>query len=582
MVKVGDEFLGPVSGKRDVGGTIPKTPVVINTVYLKGDKGDKGDADLTGIQSVTGLAGIKALSNSSTGVIIRETSLGELWQKQPTGTATADDITVVTVTDASCQFHRIVGSGPVAKWRAQAAWYIDGTSGSDWDTGATGHALKTGKELRRRLGDRIYWNNSVTINGLSDIDELVLDYVLESASLTITVSFAAKATLYSGTISDVTQTSANVPRKIRVTGLNWTTAGTGSTSLLLKRGRIVSGTAANIGALFWIAITNPEGSGSDWVRISNPMTTNGTQRTLAIGDGFVVEDLPSVGVFDIRFSGYTTNPQTAGNGALQASGFACAKTSIRGFSNFNYQAYLFGCDLSNTFGADSLGHRTPIRTICCKFALDSFGGISTDGSLWISTGSGTLGLQGACVFYAHELYQGLSVFVTSGLVVTNGSLHVMDSPGVGMSIYAGCTLAATSAIAGAGNAGAGVEIRPGGRFVYPASTPPTLTGATGDCSLLIVGQIIPWSALPWNDGAQSGTSTLVSGTKSVPVPYRLSTQKPVITRNTPAGDIGELYAPDSGLSSTSFTVTSYNGQDASSFNWFIPPTGYNQVVDPYF
>jgi len=48
MVKVGDEFLGPISGKRDVGGTINKTPVVINTVYLKGDKGDKGDSAVTG------------------------------------------------------------------------------------------------------------------------------------------------------------------------------------------------------------------------------------------------------------------------------------------------------------------------------------------------------------------------------------------------------------------------------------------------------------------------------------------------------------------------------------------------------
>ena len=51
MVKVGDEFIGPVSGKRDTGGAINKTPVVINTVYLKGDKGDKGDPAETPVGS---------------------------------------------------------------------------------------------------------------------------------------------------------------------------------------------------------------------------------------------------------------------------------------------------------------------------------------------------------------------------------------------------------------------------------------------------------------------------------------------------------------------------------------------------
>ena len=40
MVKVGDEFLGPISGKRDTGASINKTPVIVNTVYLKGDKGE--------------------------------------------------------------------------------------------------------------------------------------------------------------------------------------------------------------------------------------------------------------------------------------------------------------------------------------------------------------------------------------------------------------------------------------------------------------------------------------------------------------------------------------------------------------
>ena len=43
MVKVDDTFIGPVSGGGRSGSvTINKTPVVINTVYLKGDKGDPG------------------------------------------------------------------------------------------------------------------------------------------------------------------------------------------------------------------------------------------------------------------------------------------------------------------------------------------------------------------------------------------------------------------------------------------------------------------------------------------------------------------------------------------------------------
>jgi hypothetical protein len=49
MVNVPNEFIGPISGSRGITGRISnKSPVVINTTYLKGDKGDKGDKGETG------------------------------------------------------------------------------------------------------------------------------------------------------------------------------------------------------------------------------------------------------------------------------------------------------------------------------------------------------------------------------------------------------------------------------------------------------------------------------------------------------------------------------------------------------
>lgn len=161
----------------------------------------------------------------------------------------------------------------------------------------------------------------------------------------------------------------------------------------------------------------------------------------------------------------------------------------------------------------------------------------------------------------------------------------MDSTGVGLVVGPRLQFSMSSPIAGSGNASQGIEFYPGGRILYRVALPPTLTGTLGDVLLRApVGVTIPWTAIPWNDGARQGhgVALIAGGVANVVVPYMIITQSIQVTHNTPAGvgAPGILQARDADRTNTQFGVRSSLVTDAGTFDWYIAPLGYNQIITP--
>ena len=70
--------------------------------------------------------------------------------------------------------------------------------------------------------------------------------------------------------------------------------------------------------------------------------------------------------------------------------------------------------------------------------------------------------------------------------------------------------------------------------------------------------------------AQSGTATLVAGTKTVATTFVAATSIILISRNTPGGTPGNLSVPVASITAgTSFVINSDSGTDTSTVNWVI-------------
>src|SRR5512142_1056393 len=128
---------GPKGDRGPQGGQGPAGPQGIQgPVGAQGPTGPVGG--VTPI-TVSGLSGLQNYSGAVVGNEVLELTLGDMWVAQASATATADNITVVD--GIGVQWHRKIGSGPIAKWRAVTTWYLDGTAGNDWNTGAVGFPL---------------------------------------------------------------------------------------------------------------------------------------------------------------------------------------------------------------------------------------------------------------------------------------------------------------------------------------------------------------------------------------------------------------------------------------------------------
>jgi len=193
----------------------------------------------------------------------------------------------------------------------QSSWFIDPVGGNDVNSGATaGTAIRTHAELMARLRGQVI-NITVTINVLGDVsasDPFLVRLTIGDSGFVRYVG-APQATLATGTFTAVTNQSppANQPAEVTDNALagDW-----GALGLVEQRVRVVSGTV--VGAIAWVAkdLTAKAARMSSWSQpnsAANPFPAQFGNVNVAVGDGYVVERLPSVDVLriDVSCSGET-------------------------------------------------------------------------------------------------------------------------------------------------------------------------------------------------------------------------------------------------------------------------------------
>lgn len=469
-------------------------------------------------------------------------------------------------------------------WRAQTTWSINATTGDDDATGVDdAHALKSWDELSARCGGgRILLANDVSVRILSDLPSIVADIVQVAPDVTFTIA-GVPSLLVSTAVTGIVQSAGNLPRRITAAGiLDWAAAG-----YVFRRMRVTGGTAANVGAIAWVAKSNADAAGANWARLSQPQTEDTNLRTLAVDDTFDIESLPSVGVIDLRVSGYIYEGFAVGKGPLQVRNLSSGQVNVRTWGFFNNACVFFGCDLSGSLNVDNWNPRAAVYARACGIRVASLSsGFRPDSCLFSSySGATSVVFEGAeFADSGHNLFQGVRCSLVCSQYQNSGTNFHMDSTAAGLTIATATVAAFSSGLLGSGNTTYGVEMRPGGRLSYASASQPTVTGTSGDIRLLVANQTLPWSALPWLDGARSGNGVaLIAGNQAVvAVPYVTAAQAITVSHNTPAGAgaPGILQVRDADRTTTQFGVRSSLGTDAGTFNWNVSALGFNQFIHP--
>ena len=179
----------------------------------------------------------------------------------------------------------------------------------------------------------------------------------------------------------------------------------------------------------------------------------------------------------------------------------------------------------------------------------------------------------------HNLFQGVGLII-NGNHVFDGQECICDATNSAINLNTLHNVSASSLLIGYGNL-YGVSISPQSHFCYSSSTVPTITGTSGNIQLKVLNIIIPWTAMPWNDGERSGTTTLINGTKTITVPYLLTNQIIIVNYSGVPVNPGVLYVDPVSITNTSFIISSSSSTDNSGVNWNISPIGKNQIISPW-
>ncbi len=550
---------------------------------------------------VANLATLTALAGIGFGQKIRVDSLGRTYECTAPGTSPLAPIAVLD--GVLCQWHSLEGTSD-QRFLSQPLWYIDRLAGNDENDGTTpATALKTGDELTRRLNgphfDLAIQMTIVVIEG--DSLDLFPTYVSDTAYLHV---MGTPIELVRYTVSVSTPITGNQPAKIQCTGVaDWDTAGPGGTSLLCNtrpanvRARINGG--PRDGALFWLAKKAPDAGDSNAVaRLGDTARRTNVASTISkpeVGDVLVFERLSNLERLNVHCIG--ANPNLTGSTQYPNEPFLATDLHL-GRVDFQpldcgpipYANLFYGCIIQESIRSSSSRPSSSTRSIvlACWSNAGSLSSIFISFGLvtslsQTSTPSGTVRVEVGCTTESgHNLLQGCNWQCFGILVITAGTETICDATNAGILVSDRVDVA--SGLIGYGNA-AGIDIRRGAKLRLGAVVP-TITGAAGDVRLQPSTTVIPWTAVPWIDGARSGKAVALvpGGAATIPVPYLLASQAIVVTPNTPAGAgaPGTLYVADADRNNTQFGVRSGLATDAGTFNWAIQPVGDAIMIARYF
>lgn len=305
-----------------IGGTdklytaVPYVEPTNNAALVFNDTTTPTDGPVNYYQTYANVAALKALTatrlaNLQDGQRVYVATLLD-WFAWDAASTVADDTTdfmsvAVTANGASAGRFRRLGEGHPSAMD-QLTWCVDGTLGSNENTGLdAASALKTTEERRRRMGPNPQWLNSAyhlryLTDNLADIIAGQCPYgtttvIYVHGSMT---DRAGATTLLAGALTAVTAlaTATNIPWSSTSADVpvSWTASG-----LVDKRIRLTSG--ANVGALAWVTKDNGGAAPAASARFSEFMTpaagftaapfvtpTNASAGPSS-GDTFVVETL---------------------------------------------------------------------------------------------------------------------------------------------------------------------------------------------------------------------------------------------------------------------------------------------------
>lgn len=431
------------------------------------------------IPTVSSLAAIKSLSSSTAPTFIVDTVRGFLWSKRPANELTPDDDIVIQATDNSCQY---VFAGLCVysqKWRTQASWYVDGTSGNDWNDGTDSHPLATYSEVQRRCGGPgfiltnvvdVYFVTAPKDNSvLIEFDRRNVDHNIRL------IDASTRTILASGTLTTyaVPSSTNNEVTVISVTGISdWT-------ALVNKRVNFgAQGTAR-------VCAANPGGMGVQYARITLPKKAPADRYSSpltgapTIGQSVTVESLGiDLSLVGIRFKGSGSKTSAGVNRqALWMLGLV-ASNGVDIGANYDFSVRTWDCDLRDVaclpqvvfqYGGSTSSTIVHIRAILAGVLINTANNGSN--SLICHSAGGSAMLQDVVM-------EGVSVVIYDAACAVN-SVGIFDSPTYGMTVHNGGFLYLSGLMLGKNNAGFGLVVTGCGQVKLSGATL-KLTGASGD------------------------------------------------------------------------------------------------------
>jgi hypothetical protein len=435
----------------------------------------------------------------------------------PLDTSTPDGVTVVkpTVVGAGAgRFIRDVNPSPT--WMEQAIWYVDPTNvvANDENSGLTNLLpLKTGVELERRLVGNLPISQATTIwiqSSFLDTDRLFLT-LRRTKTGTLTIRGLA-TTLFTSNVAgftSVTNLNRATPTMGNVIDTNlantWAALG-----FVGKRIRTTSG--SNPGARAWIikdenAVSAKQARTSRWhtYTIGVPIVATPTLVNVAVGDQYVIENLPTIANFSLTMEETDDNSVSVnGPGVLIADlDFYDASVASPGSVNLispNLVA-LYSCSRfltsyiggqviligSYLFGSFSTGIRQFVLAYACGLT----------GSLNPQAGS-------SAWFDFDTVAQGVPLTdARVGGTVRIGASAAFDSSSDGIKIEcdATCRIDLTNVVTLLyGNNNTAYGMRVAGQAYYTVK--PTITGLTNDT--IVGGTAKAYGAIPYVETTNLG------------------------------------------------------------------------------
>lgn len=382
----------------------------------------------------------------------------------------------------------------------QSAWYVDSVLGDDNNPGTSTAPLKTLQEFWFRTAGGLFVNDtSISLTGDFSTQDLILDFYLASGKV-LTVTGLSRTTIYGpvALTAVVAQNPAGQQRQQIQDG-----AALGAADNVGKMLRLTSG--ANAGAVAGALKTTAADTLLTTQFVTFSATGSFTGVFPAPGDLVVVETLTPVRnvLLNVKWPSNTLTTPIRVTG-LDISGITQSLAPVAAFSSAN-QTRVYGC----RFTGQSIAGLISVSG-CLAAPSGTIFGYQVAQVL----GGGTIASAGVT---AGNLLNSVPLIITNnhviqgrlipGALITVGDLGIFDSSGSGITIGNTKVVQPTggaSLLWGNGHAAYGVNMFNGGIFCQGGSSPPILTGASGD-TLTASVTVATWAAAVFNEAKNTGT-----------------------------------------------------------------------------